>query len=149
MQKENDTCTNEHHVKELQKIWNEVAERIIKRMMELINSTVDVIHIDLREELIYSLANLHTGLVPEVVRIRTKSRDPLDIDIETERQECFNSVGLERIENTAKNCAESWEKRYKERWRPKSLSTLEREKTPKKPLYRSPKPVEENHYIGK
>ena len=139
----------EHHISKLQEIWDEVVERIINRMMEIIHPTVDVIHIDLRGELIHALAKLRIGLVSEVVRIRTDGRNPLDIDIETERQECFSSFGLERIENTAKNCAESWEKRYRERWSPKSLTALERDKTPRKPMHRSPKPVEKNHYIGK
>ncbi len=149
MQDDNAMSATEHHISKLQEIWDEVVERIIKRMMEIIHPAVDVIHIDLHEELIYSLANLHIKLVSEVARKRMDGRNPLDIDIETERRECFSSFGLERIENTAKSFAEAFEKRYRERWRPKSLAILEREKTPRKPTHRSPKPVEKNHYIGK
>lgn len=124
-------------------------ERIIERMLDLTAPNTDELHVDLRGEMILALAKLQVGLRAEVERIRCGGRAPSSVEVSRERQECFGEAGLKRIENTAKNCAESWSRRYRERWRPKSLAALDREKNPKKPNPRSPKRVDKNHYIGK
>lgn len=118
-------------------------------MLELFFANVDAIHIDLRGELILALAKTRVGLASAVARSRTGDRQLSDIDIETERDTCLGPAGLECIENTARNVATAWGQRYQDRWRPKSLAALEREKVPLKPRPRSPKVVEKNHYIAK
>jgi len=130
-------------------VWDEVADRIIKRMLDLTTPHADALHVDLRGEMILALAKLRIGLRAAVERIRCADRDPSDIRVSNERHECLGEPGLERIENTAKNCAESWGQRYRERWRPKSLAALDREANPKTPHPRSPKPVDRNHYISR
>src|SRR5258708_6819036 len=99
--------------------------------------------------MILALARLRVGLRADIERIRRAGRDPSGIAVSMERQECLGDAGLERIENTAKICAESWSRRYGERWRPKSLAALDREENPKEPNPRSPGRVDKKHFIGK
>ena len=137
------------HSNELNEIWDEVADRIINRMLELFLPGIDVIHINLRGELILALAKIRVVLASRVAQIRTSDRNLYDIDIKTEREACLGHAGLERIEKSARNVAEAWQQQYRKRWRPKSLAALQREKEPPKPKPRSPKAITKNHYIAR
>jgi hypothetical protein len=141
--------TSNQHGKELSEIWDEVADRVISRMLELFLPDVDVIHIDLRGELILALAKMRVVLASTVAQNRTGDRHLSDINIKTEREDCLGPAGLERIENSARNLAEAWQQQFRKRWRPKSLAALQKEKAPPKPQRRSPKEVSKNHYIAK
>jgi Protein of unknown function (DUF4238) len=149
VQDHEDTNSVGSHTKALHEVWDEVVGRIIPRMLDLTAEDVDVLHVDLRPEMLSTLGGLTAVLRAKVERTRRAGRDLSDINVSKERQECLGEAGLERIENTAKNCAASWSRRYRERWGPKSLAALDREKNPKKPSPRSPERVDKNHYIGK
>jgi len=143
-----DAATKGHAIA-LQAIWEKVSDRIIERMFDLTGDRIDVLHVNLRPEMILAIAKLRLGICSSVAQIRRCNRDLSDIDIAVEEAQCFDSIGVGRIEASARNCAASWLRRYRKRWKPRSLTALEREKNPPKLKPRAPKPVEKNHFIGK
>ena len=98
-----DTNSIGSHTKALHEVWDEVVERIITRMMEFTSEDVDVLHVNLRPEMISTLGGLIPVLREKVERTRRAGRDLSDMEVSKERQECLGPAGLERIENTAKN----------------------------------------------
>lgn len=138
----------ESRADEIFAIWDEVVSRIIDRMLEISNPYISEIHINLREERILALAQIQLFLSEEVVRDRMADRTLDQISPDEERGSCLRGEGIQKIENTAKNLAEIWIKKHKERWEPKTEAALEKERNPKKTkLY--PKKGEENHFIPK
>lgn len=60
--------TSNQHGKELSDIWDEVADRVISRMLDLFLPDVDVIHIHLRGEHILALAKMRVVLASTVAQ---------------------------------------------------------------------------------
>lgn len=130
----------------LEEIWNEVIKRIINRMQEICNAqTPEGYHLSLKAELLLEYAKLQVWLMERIIN----GRDIESISIENEHEICFNNNGLEKIENTASLISEQiWMRKYRERWLPKTLKALEKEKNPKA-LKKLPLCKEKisNHYI--
>ena len=142
-----DPSANPEEIAKLATIWDEVVHSIIKKMLKYSASHIGDIHINLREEMSLELAKLISFIAEKVVADRLNSRSIKEINAELERQKCFGKDGQEKIQNTAKNCAEQiWIRKYKERWEPKTKVALEKEKSPKHKAL-SPKPVDKNHFI--
>jgi len=130
-------------------IWDGVVDKIVTRMLDLTGDELDLLHINIKPEMSFELSKLLLFLAEQVVEKRLGDRDPELIDLECEHVDCFGESGLKMIDETAKNLANGiWLKLYRERWKPKSLKALERDKNPPKTVL-SVKPVGKNHYIAK
>lgn len=130
-------------------IWDEVVSLIIQKMIEYSAKQIPALHINLREEMALELAKLTLFVSEKVVDKRLNGRLLADIDEATERDECFNEEGLNKIEQTALNMLNGvWVKLYNERWKKKSEAFLAKDEKPKITKI-SPKPVEDNHFIPK
>jgi len=133
----------------LSEIWDEVLHRIIEKMIEISASKMKELHINLREEMALELAMLQSSLGEKIINERIGNQFLNNINPEDEREECFGESGIDRINNTAKILAEHvWLKKYNERWKPKSLATIRKEKFPKK-VKLAIEPKEDNHFIPK
>lgn len=122
---------------------------IVKEIVEYSNHEMIDVHINLREEMAFELARIISILKEKIVADRIQGRSISSIDPKKERDECFSCYGIERINNTAKNFAEGFYLEiYRQRWKPKTLAALAKEKNPKKNII-IPKPVERNHFIPK
>lgn len=139
----------EHDLERLSVIWDEVINQIIERMIELSKPYIDDLHINLREEMVLELAKLQIFIGEKVVNERVAGRSLDQISEDQERDLCLNERGIERIENTAHILSENvWIKRYNQRWKPKTIATLQKEKSPKKTRL-SVKKVDDAHFIPK
>ena len=138
---------NSEEIAKVTVIWDEIVNSIVEKMLEYSTPHIGDIHINLREEMSLELAKLISFISEKVVEDRLKGRSIEEINEELERQQCFDKDGQEKINNTAKNCADRiWIRKYKERWEPKTKAALEKEKNPTHNKL-SPKPVDKNHYI--
>ena len=134
---------------ELSLIWDEVVKRIIDQMMDLTSDQMTELHIDLREEMTFELVRLQNLLTNKVVIARVGDRSASQIDVMVEREECLGPAGESTISETAKDIADGvWLKLYRERWQPKTVAALRREKDPPNQEL-SIKPVQDNHFIPK
>jgi hypothetical protein len=134
---------------QLAEVWDEVTSSIVEEMLARARPHMDELHIDLREEMALELAKLITFISEKVVADRMKGRFAEDIDLEIEREQCFDAKGKEKIVTTAQNLADGvWLRRYAERWKPKTVAALKKEKKQKK-APATPQRVEENHFIPK
>ena len=130
-------------------IWDEVINQIIERMIECSKQHIDYLHINLREEMILELAKLQLYIGEKVVHERLAGRSLDQINEDQERNMCLNEKGIERIENTARILSEHiWIKRYNERWKPKTIAALEKERCPKKAKLTVQR-VDDTHFIPK
>lgn len=133
----------------LAEIWDEVLHLIVEKMMDLSAPITTDLHINLREEMILELAKLQNFLGDKIVNDRLAGRTPIEINVDDEREACFSDMGFERITNTAKRVAEQvWLKKYHERWKPKTITALKKEESPKKVKLKI-EPKEDNHFIPK
>ena len=140
----------EDRVKALGAIWDEVVKRIIQAMLARDDDHKPPLHINVRAEMTYLLADMSLFFTEKVVEKRIGDRDPDDIDPEAERTACFDADGLREIEETAELAHRVvWRKRLDERWAPKSRKALDREASPppSKPI--AVKPVTDKHFISK
>ena len=133
---------------EVFEIWDAEVEKILSRMVELSSPHMNDLHINLKEEMIFQLANLGIWLNRILVEDRLRQNDVDSIAPVSEKAFFESSKGKERVENTAKNLSISWLKRYEIRWKPKSRAALEKEKNPPKNKLKI-KPVNKNHFIPK
>ena len=139
----------EHDLERLSVVWGEVINQIIERMIELSKPYIDDLHINLREEMVLELAKLQILIGEKVVNERVAGRSLDQISVDQERDLCLNERGIERIENTAHILSEHvWIKRYNQRWKPKTIAALQKEKSPKKTKL-SVKKVDDAHFIPK
>lgn len=133
----------------LAKIWDQAIHLIIEGMLDLSNPIITELHINLREEMILELAKLQLFLGNKVVEDRVAKRMPNDINVDNEREACLGDIGLEKINNTAKILYEHvWLRKYNERWKPKTISSLKKEESPRKVVLKV-EPKENNHFIPK
>lgn len=131
-------------------IWEDVVDSVLESMLVYAAHKMPDPHIDLREEVILELAKLRTFLCERVVVDRMAGRTIKDIDPGTERDQCFDRAGKAKIAATARNCAEHvWLRVSRERWEPKTIAALKKEKTGKKERIVTPPQVTENHFIPK
>jgi len=136
-------------VRRVSAVWDDVVALITQKMLEYSSKHISEVHINLREEMALELAKLILFISEKVVLDRLQGRILTDIDEVAERAECFNKDGLDKIEKTALNVANSvWVRIYNERWKMKSEAIAKKEKNPKK-IKITPKPVEDNHFIPK
>lgn len=130
-------------------MWQDVINAIVKEIVEYSRPEMKDLHINIREEMAFELARIFSFLEERIVDDRIQGRAISSIDPQVERDECFSCNGIERINNTAKNFAEGFYLQlYRQRWKPKSLAALAKEKNPKKNKI-FPKLVERNHFIPK
>jgi hypothetical protein len=128
-------------------VWEEVVNAIIQEMLEYSLSQMEDVHFDLREEMTLELAKFMAFISEKVVNDRLGGRSISEIDVQTERKQCFDEAGKVKISTTAKQCAEHiWLKKYSHRWKPKTEAALKKEKLKNK-IKISPKKVEDNHFI--
>lgn len=136
-------------VSALSELWDQVLHRIIEKMIELSSPKMTELHINLREEMALELAMLQLSLGEKIINERLGNQFPNDINVEVELKAYFGESGVERINNTAKILAEHiWLKKYNERWKPKSLAAIRKEKSPKK-VKLAIEPKEDDHFIPK
>jgi len=134
-------------VSALSELWDQVLHRIIEKMIELSSPKMTELHINLREEMALELAMLQLSLGEKIINERIGNQFPNDINVEEELKACLGESGVERINNTAKILAEHvWLEKYNERWKPKSLAAIRKEKSPKK-VKLAIEPKEDNHFI--
>lgn len=133
----------------LSDLWDEVLHRIIEKMIEISTPEMKELHINLREEMALELAMLQTSLGEKIINERIGTQFLNNINVEDEREACFGESGIDRINNTSKILADHiWLKKYNERWKPKSLAAIRKEKFPKK-VKLAVEPKENNHFIPK
>lgn len=141
--------TNPTRASALAEIWDQVIHLIIEKMIAISAPITTELHIDLREEIIFELAKLQMFLSEKVVNERLAKQMPNDINIEDERADCLGSLGFKKINNDAKMASELvWLKKYHDRWKPKTISALQKEKNPKNITLKI-EPKETNHFIPK
>ncbi|MEK7323508.1 MAG: DUF4238 domain-containing protein [Pseudomonadota bacterium] len=134
---------------QLAEVWGEVTSSIVEEMLARARPQMDELHIDCREEMALELAKLITFISEKVVADRMKGCVAKDIDLQIEREQCFGAKGKEKIATTAQNLADGvWLRRYAERWKPKTVAALKKEKKQKK-APATPQRVDENHFIPK
>lgn len=134
---------------QLAEVWDEVTRSIVEEMLARARPHIDELHIDLREEMALELAKLITFISEKVVADRMKGRAAKDIDLQIEREQCFDEKGKEKIATTAQNLADGvWLRRYAERWKPKTVAALKKEKKQKK-APATPQRVVDKHFIPK
>ena len=138
-----------HIIRPLAVIWDEVVDRIISELMDLVNFEDAEIHIDMREEIVLTLAQIHAWMSEVVVVERINNRPLHSINIELEREECLGLKGAKVISGTAHVLYKSISKKITERWEPKSQKIFERERNPRKRNPVSIQPVKKNHFIPK
>ena len=132
---------------ELIDIWDKMVDSIIIQMLDYSSEHFENIHINLIEEMSFELSKLIAFISQKVVEDRVSGRTVAEIDLKAEYELCFGKKGKEKIRNTAVNCANQvWIKKCKERWEPKTVATLDREKSPRETKL-FPKKVEKNHFI--
>ncbi|AFM26089.1 DUF4238 domain-containing protein [Desulfomonile tiedjei] len=137
-----------NNIEGLAEVWDEVVQRIIKRMIELIAPQIDGIHVNLREEVTFDVARLMDFIAEKVINLRMEQRSLSQLDEESERQYFLTEEGNTKIEHTACVLSQALQKKYCERWKPKTDALLRNEKNPKKTKL-SIKKVEKNHFIPK
>lgn len=136
-------------VTDLSDLWDEVLHRIIEKMIEISTPKMKELHINLREEMALELAMLQTSLGEKIINERIGTQSLKNINLEDEREACFGESGIDRINNTAKILTDHvWLKKYNDRWKPKSLAAIRKEKFPKK-VKLAIEPKEDNHFIPK
>lgn len=136
-------------VSALSELWDQVLHLIIEKMIEFSSPNMTELHINLREEMASELAMLQLSLGEKIINERIGNQFPNNINVEKEQKACFGESGVERINNTAKILAEHvWLKKYNERWKPKSLAAIRKEKSSKK-VKLAIEPKEDNHFIPK
>jgi uncharacterized protein DUF4238 len=97
----------EGHLKALAEIWSTERDQVIARMLELCrNETGPVMATDARPEAILELAKLIIWLEERIIAKKLESGSIETIDVETERISVGVPQGKERIENTARLCAD-------------------------------------------
>jgi len=132
-------------------IWDEVVDSIIQKMLDYCKPLVDDLHINLREEWLFELANLSLDIAEKVVADRLAGQQLEQLDECLERAACLNEDGAAKISNTAMIFAEHvWLKKYSERWKPKTEKALKKESSPEvapTPIVVPPQKKNKNHFI--
>ncbi|MBY0565971.1 MAG: DUF4238 domain-containing protein [Hyphomonadaceae bacterium] len=133
----------------LARVWDEVVGRIVRALMEMSTADEPELHINVREDMVLEIAQLHLFLIEAVIKKRTAGRELAAVDPEQERLETLGPDGAATITNTAKLFYEqSWRELILKRWGPRSKRALEREANPPKTTLPI-KPVNKNHFIPK
>lgn len=138
------------HLFELAQIWGNVEALIMRKIHdEVLATTVEGIHIDLKPEMATLQAHMDMFLADAIIEKRTQSRLLTDIVPKAERDFHSSLAGQKAISDTATELSTVWVEKYKERWKPKTDAKLKREASPPRPKPRTPKRVSENHFISK
>lgn len=133
----------------LARVWDEVVRRIVEELMEMGKADEPELHINVREDMVLEIAQLHLFLIEAVIKKRTAGRELASIDPVKERVETLGPEGVATVTNTAKLFYEqSWRELMVKRWGPRSKRALEREANPPKTTLPI-KPVDKNHFIPK
>lgn len=131
----------------LANIWDEVVHRIIGEMLTLSQEDPIALHINVREDMAFELAQLMFWLGGLVIEKRAAGRDLNVIDVAEEREACFGAAGEAIITGTARMAYDHiWKRKMDERWKPKSAKAAEREANPRRATL-AVKPVGKNHFI--
>jgi hypothetical protein len=99
---------DQQHLAALAEVWSEELDLIVRRMLSICRAEVGpVIPIEVRHEAIFELANLQLWLEDRLIEKKTASILIGEIDPDRERAALSTKDIQERIENTARICAES------------------------------------------
>ena len=110
---------DQEHLTALAAVWSRELELILARMFEICGEQGLVrIPRAARQEAVLELAKLSLWLEDKMVSVKTGERPIREIDPLGEEQAIATAHERERIENTARNCAEAiWKKLHSEWWR--------------------------------
>jgi hypothetical protein len=98
-------------------VWTRELELILARMFEICADRGAVrIPAGARHEAVFELAKLSLWLEDKIVSVKTAKAPIHEIDPVIEAQSIATEDGRERIENTARNCAEGVWKRFHDEW---------------------------------
>ena len=139
---------NANHLGEIFDIWDQQTASITNRMLELVKSDMQGLHINLREEIILELAMLQGWINNQLVSDRTSKSELGSLSAKDETIFFKSKDGKERVENTAKNLSIAWLKKCEIRWWPKTETALKKESDPPKKTLKVNR-VNRNHFISK
>lgn len=105
------------HLKALAALWTRELEMIVARMFEICAEGGAVqLPEAARHEAVFELAKLSLWLEEKIVSAKTSKASIQDIDPVAEQQLIATAEERERIENTARNCADAIWKRFHDKW---------------------------------
>ncbi|WP_122073050.1 DUF4238 domain-containing protein [Pseudophaeobacter sp. EL27] len=133
----------------LHELWSNTLAQIISRFEHDFWGEAETIHVDLKPEMAITIAACTTEIATNLVTARTANRDLGDICPTEEASFQASDAGQALIEGTAKVLTTSWLERYHVRWKPKTDRKLGNEKNPPPLKARTPKKVNDNHFIPK
>jgi hypothetical protein len=98
-------------------VWSRELELILKRMFTICAEGAPLrLPEEVRHEAAFELARLTLWLEDKIVAVRTSATPIDELDPETEERSVNSPEGQQRIDNTARMCAEQIWKRLQEDW---------------------------------
>lgn len=108
---------DERHISALAEVWSLELDQIIKRMLDICRDEIGpVMPIDARPEAIFELAKLTLWLEDQIIEKKTENASIERVDPDQERLALETPTIQERIENTARICADRIWKRFLDKW---------------------------------
>ena len=108
---------DERHLSALAEVWSTERDQIINRMLILSDAKIGTVWpLDAKTEAIIALAKLTLWLDCRIIEKKTENAAIESIDPDTERSALETPIVQERIENTARLCAENIWNRVREEW---------------------------------
>lgn len=100
------------HLSALAEIWSQQLDGVIQRMLEICSREQQVaLPLEEKEHLIFELAKLTVWLGDRVIERNLQGRNLEDIELDAERASLASDEIKQRVENTARNCADGIWKR--------------------------------------
>jgi hypothetical protein len=122
---------NPQHLSALAEIWSEEINLVLNRMLTISREECGPgLPIEVRHEAIFEVAKLTLWLEGRLLEVKTASTKIEDIDPNEERQNLDTPKCKERIENTARICADSIWKKLVEKWHKEHPLIISTEKAP-------------------
>lgn len=108
---------DERHLAGLAEVWSIEREKVVDRMLKIADDEIGpVMSFRARPEAIFQLAKLQLWLDARIIEHKTKSASIDSIDVSEERSSLETPMSQQRIENTARICADRIWKRFLDDW---------------------------------
>lgn len=121
------------HLNALAAVWTRELELILTRMFEICAEEGAVrIPARARHEAVFELAKLSLWLEDRIIAVKTSATPIHEIDPVIENESIASTGERERIENTARNCADAvWKRLYDTWWKKYPEVAIDRVRRPK------------------